>query len=650
MVMGSALMMTDAQASVQAAGLGRLLYVDARAFGAKLDGVHDDLAALTSAAAVAQALKAPLWIGPGVAGLSSHLSVAGSLRIIGAGRDWTTLRLLSGSGVAVISSTGPLAGFELADLTIDGNWLGMGVALTSGGHDRVRICSCAIKNCVYAAAAGIGWPLAIGSASGAQSTNVQISDCLVGPNEPWNESVILINTDTAVIHGNIIRDALFPTHSTPPSNGMTGLAIWAYCRNVAVVGNTIENCWHEDVYFQESDNIVYVGNTHIRANNAGGGLTIMNCSAVTVGPNTWSDPYGLSTALSCFDVGGPSFNGAFPHLHTSSFDITYEKAVWNGFAAGVLYFQPPAPAGAANSPTTNLSTQHDVTFDGCILDNLAGGAPIQIGNGLQLSMARFTIRNCQLNGGSYGGKGGIVCIGNPGFANTTVSQVGGITGLPYGTAQSVTLAAIPAGLATGQYIHLHDGVNADYEVEITAINGVVVTGYFTGNMNNGAVVSPSTLLVNNGISDLLLQNNTIQAASSGGSSGVYLDGGVTRVRLIHNDLHNAAAGGGVAVKLLGGSGYQYAHGNMGYNPVAGAVATPAFPTAGNGVTNNTGVDVTAYVVTNGATGIGATVSDANNANPVTVGGFTVVEIPAGATYKVGGGMSGGPPTWTWYGN
>lgn len=102
------------------------------------------------------------------------------------------------------------------------------------------------------------------------------------------------------------------------------------------------------------------------------------------------------------------------------------------------------------------------------------------------------------------------------------------------------------------------------------------------------------------------------------------------------------AGTSGTVSLNAASVGNQVYGNVGYNPV-GSVSPPTFPGTTVPVTNNTGGNVTAYVV--GSTITAVTVAGVATGQTGTSTGITV-RIPSGST--VAFTYASGTPTWTWF--
>jgi hypothetical protein len=113
---------------------------------------------------------------------------------------------------------------------------------------------------------------------------------------------------------------------------------------------------------------------------------------------------------------------------------------------------------------------------------------------------------------------------------------------------------------------------------------------------------------------------------------------------------NALLAGSAAVIVLNATSTARVHHNKGWNPV-GNVAAPTFPATTVAATNNTGLDVTAYI-TNGTSAItqvqiaGVGGSFVNTNLNIVASGWGVVRIPAGAQVKFT--YAAGAPAWTWF--
>ncbi len=93
-------------------------------------------------------------------------------------------------------------------------------------------------------------------------------------------------------------------------------------------------------------------------------------------------------------------------------------------------------------------------------------------------------------------------------------------------------------------------------------------------------------------------------------------------------------------------------GCAGYNPI-GQVTAPAFPATTVAATNNTGVDVTAYIANGTAAitvvqvaGVGGTY--VTTGYQIAASGWGLVRIPAGGSVKLT--YASGSPSWTWFGD
>ena len=240
-------------------------------FGAIGDGVADDATAILSAINSLGSLGGRVSLPAGVFGIRSTLALPDNVVLIGAGKNATTIKLLSGANCNIIEkkSGADGRGAGIADLTIDGNdanntsggiyWAG---ASTDRGpvftFERVTVRNCRpIANPPSSEYAAI---LTTGSTWGVardldvnqnqyavgwwhKGSDWQISNLYLGPNGASYPTHNMIIQGGA---GNIFTAAYFGGNG-----GYSQVLIWGSSRNV-FLGCLNDNAWQHGYLFDNS--------------------------------------------------------------------------------------------------------------------------------------------------------------------------------------------------------------------------------------------------------------------------------------------------------------------------------------------------------------------------------------------------------------
>lgn len=620
-------------ASKNAPGLDYQLFTNIKDFGAKCDGITDDSTAVQAAIDSLRLTGGNILV-PGPTAIGTNLIPRSNVSIIGLGRNISYI-VLTGSATGIFVASTTVNNIRFSGITFDANSQGSCILLLGQQNNDIALDNCRFKNAVLnSIVSGIGWTVAIGNASGSQSTNIIFTDNIVGPSTPFLESCILINCLNFTIKGNIF------TGNT--GNAATcGLALYAYCRGGSVVDNAFYNNQGIDCYIQQSDTITFSNNTFVGL-NTGNCLGIYTCQGLTIDGCSFIDLSGTRNAIVVFDVLDNDlahFNN-LSALYTRTQFCTISDCRFNGFFSSVQIYATPAGIGASQC-AVNKAT--DIIIDNCRALNVTG-SPFIIGGINAQDMERISLTNCSVDSGTYSGGTAVYIRGNPAYAGTNTTQAINANA----AAQTVSVTS-STGINVGGWYSIDTGLNQE-DIYIRSVpDGTHINAIFSKTHSNGVAISLSTSVISNGITDCLISQFGGMASTAGNSSGITIQD-ATLVRLLDNDLRNLKSGTGVRVSLVGVGAYQLAQRNLGYNPL-GAVTTPAFPASTVWQQNTTGTDIVAYL---GLAGVTQTHIYVNGSVASTVGAVDLttqapssVVIPAGGFFRMD--YSAGSPSWKWQG-
>ncbi|WP_181907366.1 fibronectin type III domain-containing protein [Cohnella lupini] len=178
--------------------------INVTAFGASGSDTTDDLTAIQNAVNSA-ANGDTVLIPSGTYYLSANVNGKTGVKIAGAGRDLTTVRMTSGSGSTMFFYLHNVSNAEVSDMTLDGNNSGVLLsAITSESGTGNKMRNLRVKD--LAASAGFG-PFAL---YGIGSTYLEISNNIVtntGVNSDWGGGVrVGWGSNHALIENNTIAD------------------------------------------------------------------------------------------------------------------------------------------------------------------------------------------------------------------------------------------------------------------------------------------------------------------------------------------------------------------------------------------------------------------------------------------------------------
>ncbi|MBM7565120.1 fibronectin type III domain-containing protein [Paenibacillus sacheonensis] len=191
--------------------------INVTAFGANGSDAADDLTAIQNAVNSAAAGDTVV-IPAGTYYLSANVNGKTGVKISGAGRDLTTLRMTSGSGSTMFFYLHNVSNSEVSDMTLDGNSSSVLLsAITSESGDGNKMRHLRVKD--LAASAGFG-PFALYAIG---STNIEISDNIVtntGVNSDWGGGIRTgWGSSHALIENNTIantgRGGIFVNDDSP---------------------------------------------------------------------------------------------------------------------------------------------------------------------------------------------------------------------------------------------------------------------------------------------------------------------------------------------------------------------------------------------------------------------------------------------------
>lgn len=590
--------------------------------------------------------------------MSPTIVVASNIRLKGASKYTTTLKSTV-PDVSVIATFGnTLNNFELSDITIDCNNLGIGIALNAQCNG-ITMRDVIVKNAVKPSTLPLGWPVSIGrifnAQSGSPSTNVRLIDCTIGPNAPVLENCILLNCSDSEIIGCTFRDV--------SGSQAGGLALYAYCHNVLVDGCVFANpngSGGFGCYIQQSDTIVFSNCTMSMVNGAIA-LDILQVKGLIVDNLNVYDASGVGVAFGIsdtLDADSMHFNGNLA-LYTASSGIKVNNLMSNGCQNPIVLYQgPPTAPGPYQQVAVNNFTDIDI-INPKLINVGAGGVGITIGGVNAQDIRRINIVNPTVTPSTSSNTAAIAIVGNPGLgSNPTTGS--GITGAA-GVQQTVILSAAPTGIQKGQWITVDNGSHGTAEscwVYNWVAGTKALTCIFLNNHTSGAAIFTDTSINNtapavNGITDVLLNGGQLCGAPAGNSSGISIVQ-TTAVKITHVDLTRAKTGSGVILFQGTGGGYQVIRDCTGYTPLLNNVTTPTF-SGSTFFQNTTGSDVWVYFGLSGCTvthlyiNNAASTSGAVDLVTQLAGTLSIapVFLPAGQYIELV--TSAGTPNWKWVG-